>query len=827
MSLRIINFKAVCSKFACSFFICMFLSINIKVNAQAQFSVYGKVLDKSSGETLQGAHILVDNTLKSTITSGNGTFAISGLKNGEYRLIASFIGYISDSIIISHNGAGEIVFRLKPVALLQDEVVINASRADDSNPVSYTNVSKNAISRINLSRDIPYLIENTPSVVVSSDAGTGVGYTNIRIRGTDMNRINITLNGIPLNDAESHGVWWVNMPDIASSVENLQIQRGVGLSTNGAAAFGANINMQTSVFIQEPYAEISNSFGSFNTRKHSIKAGTGQMKNNWSIDTRLSSLSSDGYIDRASSKLESYYISTAWYGQKSILRLNHLSGKEKTYQAWDGIPSEILDTNRTWNGMGAYFDEDGKMHFYDNETDNYKQDHYQCFYSMNPAPGLNFNLIFHYTRGYGYYEQYKDDQSYQQYGLQDVITGNDTLKVSDLIRRKYLDNHFYGSVFSIVYDRLKKIKLNVGGGINEYDGLHYGEIIWFQYAGPHEKNYRWYNGKGLKKDYNLYGRVSFFPTTALLVFTDVQYRGIEYTIGGKDDDLSLLDITKHYNFFNPKAGLTYLLNDKNRFTFFMAIANREPTRSNFTDADPGKEPKAEKLLNMEAGYGLNLPRFNLGLNVYNMNYINQLVLTGEINNVGDPVMTNVASSYRRGVEISCSFKPNNWINWDANTTISENRIRNFVEYTDDWDTWSQRIREVGTTELAFSPSIVASSGIYFTPYNKINIGLVNKFVGRQYIDNTKYAGKRIFPTITTDDIYLKEYFLTNILASYKTKLWMVKEAEFSLYLNNVFNIRYETNAWIYRYYKNNEKKFMNGVFPQAGFNFMAGMKISL
>lgn len=781
---------------------------------QAQLSISGKVRDKSNQETLPGAHIRIENTLKSSITNSRGAFQLTGIKAGDYRLSVSFLGYKSEIVNIILNESREILVELTPDAIMQDEVIVVSTRSSEQTPVSYVNVNKLELQRQNLGRDLPYLLEATPSVVVTSDAGAGVGYTGIRIRGTDMNRINISLNGIPLNDAESHGVWWVNMPDLAGSIDNIQIQRGVGSSTNGAAAFGANINMQTAVLNEQAYAEISNTYGSFNTRKHSLKAGTGLLENRWTIDARLSSLSSDGYIDRASTSLQSFFTSAAWYGNKTLLRANVFSGNEKTYQAWDGVPSYILDTNRTWNGIGSYYDADGKIHYYDNETDNYKQDHYQLFYTRSLIPGTSINLAGHYTRGFGYYEQYKDDHRYSAYGLSDVIAGGDTLERTDLIRRKFLDNHFYGALFSLNYDNLKKLKLMAGGAVNQYDGDHYGRIIWMQFAENTPKDYEWYSGNGAKTDYNAYLKAIWQTTEKISLYGDLQYRGIDYRITGIDDDLKVLDINKHYNFFNPKAGVNFKASDKHRFTFSWAVANREPTRSNFTDADAGKIPQPERMNNFETGYHLNLTKLNLGMNIYFMEYHNQLVLTGEINNVGDPVMTNVPVSYRRGIEITGAWKPLPKLSLTGNSTFSRNKIIGFTEYVDDWDTWSQRVGYLGTTDLSFSPEITAAVALNYKALKNLEFSLVSKYIGKQFIDNT-----------SSRERMLKPYSTTNVIISYKLKTKWVKEAECLVAVNNLFNAKYVSNAWVYRYYENNEQGVYDGYFPQAGIHFLAGLNL--
>ncbi len=485
--------------------------------------------------------------------------------------------------------------------------------------MSYSTVSREAISVNNLAQDIPYVLGYTPSLVVSSDAGTGVGYTNINIRGTDVKRINVTIDGVPVNDAESHGVWWVDLPDLASSADNIQIQRGVGTSTNGAGAFGATINFQTSNLNREPYAEVNSSYGSFNTSKNTINFGTGLINKKFAFDARLSKIWSDGYIDRAFSDLKSFYISGTLYGETSILKLMIFSGVEHTYQAWNGVPKDSLKTHRTYN-----------LYNYKNETDNYWQDNYQLHYSKEISSDLSANFALHYTHGKGYYENYLQNSNYSSFNLPDAIFNSDTITSSDFITQRWLKNDFYGFTYSLTY-RKNKINFVIGGGWNRYAGNHFGDIIWARIVTFNEDTFRWYQGTGDKKDLNTFLKINYSLSKKLNLYADLQLRNINYSIGGVDENLKDITQNHRYNFFNPKSGLVYNFDGKQKIYASFGISQREPDRSNFTDADPGKTPVPEKLFDYEAGYEFRSSGLLVKANLYYMNYIDQLILTGKIN----------------------------------------------------------------------------------------------------------------------------------------------------------------------------------------------------
>lgn len=796
----------------------------------AQFNLSGKITDSETNQSLPGAHIRLINTFHTAVSNNVGTFSITNLKSGNYTLVTSYLGFKSDTISINLSKNLSISIDLKPSVILEDEVIVRSTRAGNNTPVAYQNIGKKDISTINFGQDLPILLGNSISSVSTSDAGNGMGYTALRIRGTDMTRINVTINGIPLNDPESHNVFWVDLPDFAASTDNIQIQRGVGTSTNGASAFGASINLQSTQLKSKPYAELSSAFGSYNTLKNSISFGTGLFEKHFSIDARISKLSSDGYIDRASSDLLSYYISGAYTSGKDLLRLNIFSGKEKTYQAWDGIPSAILDTNRTYNGMGWYIDNKGNERYYDNETDNYNQTHYQAIYSHEFSKKLFLNTAIHHTRGSGYYEQYRESDDLGDYGIDPVVTNSpyylvnsDTIFTpggiisnSDLIRRKQLANTFTGLTWSLNY-HFSRFQSSVGGSWNTYTGNHFGTVIWSQFAGNSEINHEWYRSQALKKDFNIFLKTEYALTELVHTWVDLQYRRIYYSIDGIDDDIR--DITQNhtFNFFNPKAGVLFQLSQEQSIYASVSVANREPNRDNFVDADLSKPlPVKETLYDAEAGYTFSSSRLSFTTNLYYMYYNDQLVLTGAINDVGAAVMINVPESYRTGIELSAKVLITGNLKWEPSVTFSKNKISSFTEFIDDWDTWGQLTEQHSNTDLAFSPSVTGNSTISWTAFKGLNVNLISKLVGKQYIDNTQSSDRQLDP-----------YFVNNLLVSYTLKPGFCKEIGFSLMINNIFNTEYESNAWVYRYSYESELQKLDGYYPQAGVNFMAGISVKL
>ena len=779
----------------------------------SQFSVTGKITDFDSGESLPGAYIVFDESGQVATADANGQYRLTAVKPGNHTLKVSFVGYKSHSADIDIQKDLTLDFKLKYTALLADEVIVQATRAGEKSPTTYSVVDNQQIVDNNTGQDLPYILQISPSVVTTSDAGAGIGYTGIRIRGTDITRINITMNGVPVNDAESQSVYFVNLPDLASSVDNIQIQRGVGTSTNGAAAFGASINMQTSKRNADPFADFNSMAGSFNTFKNTLNFGSGLINGKWAFDGRLSAIQSDGYIDRGWSDLKSFYISGGYYGEKSILKAIITSGKEKTYQAWYGTPKDSLETNRKYNPSGEMLDDSGELiGYYDNQTDNYQQDFYQLHFANQFNPQLNLSAALFYTKGRGYYESYRNKDSYQEYGLEDVIIGGDTITETNLIRQKWLDNDFYGFNLSLNYS-ISKLDLSVGGGWNQYDGDHFGYIIWAEHASNSFINKPWYENTGRKTDYNVFAKATYELNKLIGFYADMQYRGIDYEMEGVHDDLRDLTQSHSFNFFNPKGGLFVNLNDKNSFYGSVAVANREPSRSVYRDADPGQEVKPEKLIDYELGYKMRQNMLSLEANFYYMNYKDQLVLTGEINNVGDAKLVNVPKSYRSGFELVGGVQIVKSLRFDLNMTFSRNKIDDFVSYTDNWDTWPEQVsEELGTTDISFSPQIVSGSNLTWSAFKNFRASWLSRYVGRQYIDNTSNENRSLDP-----------YFVNDLKFYYSIKTRFIKSIDLMLSLNNIFDVEYETNAWVYRYYYDNVEYEMNGYFPQAQFNFMSGV----
>lgn len=684
-----------------------------------------------------------------------------------------------------------------------DAVLVSAVRANSKTPVSFSNLGKKEIAFRNLGQDIPILMNFMPSVVTTSDAGNGVGYTGIRVRGSDATRVNVTINGIPYNDSESHGTFWVNMPDFASSVESLQLQRGVGTSTNGAGAFGASLNMLTDTFSEKGNGEISNSFGSFNTRKHTVKFSTGLMNDHFEIAGRLSNIASDGFIDRAKSNLKSYFLQGTYIGKNTLIKALAFGGTEKTYQSWNGLEDpEKLEHDRTYNVSGQYTDEDKNIHFYDNETDNYQQDHYQLHWNQRISEHWNANLALHYTKGKGYYENFKEDAEYSEYGLE-AINGEET---TDLVRQKWLDNDFYGTTFSVNY-KSQKLDVIVGGAWNKYEGEHFGKVIWTRFGADNEPGDRYYDDDAIKVDGNTFAKANYQVTAKLNLYGDLQYRRVSYKANAVETGV----VDDVFNFFNPKAGLNFDINNKNSLYFSYAKANREPNRDDYESGSP----KPEQLDDFELGWRYNSETARLNVNGYYMKYKNQLVLTGALNDVGAPVRENVGDSYRAGVEIDATIKLHRKLYFKPNLTISQNRNKDFYFEKDG------SLQNLGNTKIAFSPDVVAASQFVYLPIKGLQLALLSKFVGDQYMGNIDFESSK-----------LRSYAVSDFNASYEIQTKSIfKSIIVSALVNNIFNYKYESNGYFYTYdddYSNpGSVKTIGGAgyYPQAGINVLAGLTL--
>ena len=703
--------------------------------------------------------------------------------------------------------AGTVTHAQESDTLDLTPVEVRAIRAGSTAPFTKTNLTRAGIEKENLGQDLPFILNRTPSVVVSSDAGNGVGYTGIRIRGTDATRINVTLNGVPFNDAESGGTFFVNLPDFASSANSIQIQRGVGTSSNGPGAFGATINLSTNEVAQKSYAELANSYGSFNTWKNTLRAGTGLINNRFTVDARLSRISSNGYIDRARSDLKSFYLSGAYLGDKSTLRLNVFSGWEETYQAWNGVLESDLKTARTYNSAGT--ERPGEP--YDDETDNYHQTHYQLFYDHKLSPSLVFNTGLFYVRGKGYYQQYKADHKYADYNL--VPLSPDVTR-TDLVRQLWLDNHFYGTIFSLQHQS-PTTQLTFGGSVSNYVGTHYGTVVWADKG--YQSSNRWYDNDADKSDWNVYGKWQQTLLPGLQLFTDLQLRRVGYQANGFRDHPTL-KVDETYTFFNPKAGISYA---KDNFLAYASysVANKEPNRDDF-EAGATELPKPEQLHDIELGIEQKSGRGNWGATLYYMRYKNQLVLTGKINDVGAYTRTNIARSYRAGIELQGGAALANWVRFDANLALSRNRIRAFTEYIDQYDDdfnlVGQEANFYKETDISFSPDVVGGATLTFKPVPEMELSLLGKYVGSQYLDNTSNDARK-----------LDAYYTQDARAIYTFSYKKLKGISLIGQVNNIFNTLYEPNGYTFSYYYGGALSTENYLFPMAGTNWVVGLNIKL
>ena len=771
--------------------------------AVAQHSLTVEVVSGEERESLSGASVQLVGAPYAAYTGESGTAVFRNLKTGTYDVQVSFLGFHSQARQILVNDDQTVLFSMERSNLLTDEAIVRATRASEQTATTYKNITKADIAKNNIGQDLPFLLNQTPSVVVSSDAGAGVGYTGMSIRGSDASRVNLTINGIPINDSESMAVVWVNMADLASSVDNIQIQRGVGTSTNGAGAFGGSINIQTTTLNEEPYAELDNSFGSYNTLKNTVRLGTGLIDNKFSFDGRLSRIKSDGYIDRASSDLKSFFLSGAWHGQRSLLRANVFSGKERTYQAWNGVPEELLATNRTYNEFT-----------YNGQTDNYTQTHYQLHYSNALSSKFTLNTALHYTRGAGYYEEYREQDAFEDYGLDNITIGGETITTTDLARRRWLDNHFYGVTYSLNYKSEANLDLTLGGAYNEYRGKHYGEVIWAQYASNSKLGDRYYEDDAVKKDFNIFAKAEY-RINNINLFADLQYRRVAYTFLGFDRNLIQLDQTDYLNFFNPKVGISYPFNANSNVYASLAIGNKEPIRKDYTESSTNSRPLPENLKDIEVGYRLKGSNFNLEANGYAMLYRDQLIVTGQINDVGSAIRQNVPDSYRMGLEFAGQWNPVAPLTWAVTATVSRNKIKDFTEYVDLYDYSGQQTIHYESTDIAMSPSFIGSSELAYRPLHNVELALVSKYVSRQYLDNTSSVERS-----------LDAFFVNNLRLAYNTRFKGVKNIGLTLLVNNIFTEKYESNGYTWGYINQaGTREHFNYYFPQATANFLLGLNV--
>ena len=730
---------------------------------------------------------------------------------------------------------------LKSVELQNVQVV--STRATRKTPMAFTNMGKEQLKAVNHGQDIPYLLSLTPSVTMTSDAGNGIGYTSLRIRGTDPSRINITANGIPMNDAESAQLYWVNMGDFASSVQSMQIQRGVGTSTNGAGAFGATLNMQTENVGMEPFVGIDLSGGSYYSHKETLRFGTGLLGGHWGIQGRLSNIGSKGYLDRASTKLNSYFLQAGWFGDNTMVKFITFNGVEETYHAWNYTSKyEQALYGRTYNSCGEYYDEEGNTRYYDNQTDNYHQQNYQLIWNQRLCDVLNLNAALHYTRGDGYYEEYKRKRTLLEYDLDP----QETWAKSDLVRQKKMLNDFYGVVASLNYNNHQNLQATLGGGWNKYDGDHFGYVTWVKSpVAALLPNHKYYDDNTKKTDFNVYGKVTYDFVPGLNAYVDLQYRHVGIKMVGPTDEINwdtnkriVYDMKESYDFFNPKFGMNYDITSNHKVYASYAIAHKEPTRNNFQNSLNAEldQPKAERLNDLEVGYKYQSQLFTAGANLYWMDYKDQFVLTGEIDKIGEAITRNVPDSYRLGVELEAALKPIDWFRWDVNATWSKNRVKGITVQLMDGG-----VADLGNQPLAFSPDFILNNILTFS-YRGLKASVQSQYVSEQYMTNTGFKSYQ-----THDDngqlvdvgMMLDGHFTTNVDLSYNFQLPKlgIKDVTVGLTLYNLFSAKFDNNGWAAPAFTQQGDKviatgwgesdqYEAGFAPSAPFNMMAHLSVN-
>jgi iron complex outermembrane recepter protein len=689
---------------------------------------------------------------------------------------------------------------IKKDTIKLNEVIVEATRVGKNAPFTQSNITKKALKKRNLGQDIPVLLKYLPNIVITSDAGTGVGYTGIRVRGSDATRVNVTINGIPLNDSESQGTYWVDLPDFASSTQSIQLQRGVGTSTNGAGAFGASLNLLTDGISTKPFAEVNNAVGSYNTRKNTVKFSTGLLNKHFELAGRVGIIKSDGYVDRASSDLKSFYLSGTYSNENTLIKALAFGGSEITYQAWWGIDAATLESNRTFNAAGAIYDDAWNVvGYYKDQVDNYKQDHYQLHINHRFNDFWSATVAFHYTKGKGYFEEYQQDQDVADYGLTPISVNGSVINNTDLVRRKWLDNDFYGTTFSLKYNDLNKVKLIFGGAWNSYKGDHFGRVISGAFIDRTDLFKNYYFNVGDKTDFNIYSKIDYQLNDKLSLYGDVQFRTLTYTIKGVDSDLSVLNIKDKLSFFNPKVGFNFVLNDVSRTYLSYAKAHKEPGRSDYRGVS--KLPNPENLDDFELGYRLVKKAITLNANLYYMRYKDQLVLTGAVDDVGNFIRANSGKSYRFGLEMDAQIKMSKSLYWQPNIALSSNKNIDFL--IEDGITTTN----LGNTSISFSPNTVLSNAFVYEPSKSFSLGILSKYVGEQFMGNTELTASKLPSYFTTDINFVYTVFPKSIF----------KEINITGLINNLFDEKYVSNGYMWGttpYY-----------YPQAGINFLLGLNL--
>lgn len=814
-----------------SFFLTLIFSL-FTLLGFSQKSISG-IVESEEGKAIPFAKIRVVHSQNGTISDAEGKFKIENITSDSKRIIVRALGYAEQEISIESNTNYLKLQLFKQIQNLET-VQVDATRPQ-VDPSSATKINKKEdLQGKNFGQDLPILLNTMPSVVTTSDAGAGIGYTGMRIRGVDAERINVTINGIPVNDPESHGVWWVNMPDLVGSVDNILVQRGVGTSTNGAASFGASVNIKTDNISEEAYGTIDNAVGSFNTWKSSVRAGTGLIDGKFAMDVRLSRILSDGFIDRASSNLKSFYLSGSYVGKKSLIKAVAFSGKERTYQSWYGTPESVI--NGDANEMNAYADrnylsdaeranllESGRSYnyyTYQDEVDNYQQDNYQLHFTHTFSPKTTLNIAGHYTKGRGYFEQYKFGQDLSDYGFSNVVVGGDTVASTDLIRRRWLDNDFLGGVYSLSHNVNSNFSLQFGGAGNTYIGDHYGEIVWARYASESEIYDRYYDNNAQKSEFSSYLKADYVKGNWSL-YADVQYRYVDYNFGGFDDvSGNLIDIDQKevYNFVNPKVGGSYAFDANNRLFLSAGIGNREPVRKDFRESSMQSRPEHETLTDLEIGHSFETAKLQVRTNIYVMNYENQLINTGKINDVGAYTRINVDESYRLGIELAAIVRPFDVLDVHAGFTYSENKIASFTEYVDNYDdpNYEQTQIDHENTDMAFSPNVIGNIGFTYRPVEGLALNWMTKYVGDQFLDNTSNQDRKI-----------DAFSYSNVSLNYTIEDLVFKSITFGVQCNNILDAKYQNNGYTWGYIAGGQRTVENFYYPQAGRNFMFRLLIEI
>ena len=793
------------------------IAIAFACSAQGQDHFRGTVLDQQK-MPVEGATVTILEGDRAMATDVEGRFSFEGILEDTLQVSITHLAFETRTSEVFVRGArDEFIFYLVPAVVVLKGAEVIAVRAGDRVPIAKSLLTHDDIARTNIGVDLPYLLDQQPSVVTTSDGGTGIGYTGLRIRGSDPTRINVTINGVPLNDAESATVYWVDLPDFASSAEDVQVQRGVGTSTNGAGAFGASINLRTSPVKREPSAGLDLSGGSFNTRRVNVRAGSGLIDDRFAFDARLSTIQSDGYIDRATADLKSFFVQGAWMGEKRSLRAIVFGGHEITYQAWAGVPREVIDTNRTFN-----------PYTYDNEVDDYTQTHYQLLFDQQFGKSSLLNITLFEVDGAGFYENYVSDvfAGIDPYLPYPIIMGDDTIRRNDYIIRRWLDNTLHGANAS-VKTTFGKHELVFGGSFSDYRGEHFGEVIWAKFFGQYPIRHRYYDNDARKADANAFAKLTYAVNDRVDLYADLQWRSVSYEFLGFDADLensgTSLEKAQQkvgYDFFNPKVGIMARMCDGSRVYASIAVAKKEPNRDDFVDSSPASRPKPEQLIDGEFGVAVKRERFDVGVNLYYMHYVDQLVLTGRLNDVGAYTRENVAGSYRAGAEVTATARLSKRLNWKANATFSRNRIKDFVEHVDDWDNGGQEVVSYDEVDIAFSPSIIAGSELRFRFIDHARLGeadltLVTKYVGQQFLDNTGSAARALDPYLVND--LRLNWTLTSLKG--------VKELAVNFTVRNLFSELYESNGWSYSYVQEDRRREMVGLYPQAPLNVMGGVRV--